>query len=126
MATASEMFFNELARHGHEVLLEKVVSGTVRFDLARGGRIERWHVAVEKGDVKVSRRNAAAECVVRMDAELFERIVSGEQNAMAAFIRGEVKIEGDLDLLMLFQRLFPGPPHTRDQVPAAGYARRQR
>jgi putative sterol carrier protein len=125
MANVTEMFFNEVARHSHEPLLEKM-SGTVRFDLARGGRIERWHVSVKKGDVKVSRRNAAAESVVRMDAKLFERIVNGEENAMAAVLRGAVRIEGDLDLLMVFQRLFPGPPHAREQVPAAGYARRQR
>jgi hypothetical protein len=39
---------------------------------------------------------------------------------MAAVLRGLIAIEGDIELLMLFQRLFPGPPGRRTPVPTAG------
>jgi putative sterol carrier protein len=60
--------------------------------------------------VTLSRRNAKADCVVRLDRKLSDRIVIGEENAMAAVLRGAIRIEGDAGLLLSFQRLFPGPP----------------
>jgi putative sterol carrier protein len=39
-------------------------------------------------------------------------MVEGKVNAMAAVLRGEVSLEGDLGLVISFQRLFPGPPRT--------------
>ena len=45
---------------------------------------------------------------MRADRKVFDAIVSGEMNALAATLRGAVVIEGDLGLLARFQRLFPG------------------
>ena len=39
----TDSFFHELDRRGHESLLEKA-TGSVRFDLADGRRIDRWSV----------------------------------------------------------------------------------
>jgi putative sterol carrier protein len=117
-------FFDELAQRGHEPLLEKE-EGTVRVDLVEGKQVERWLVAIDKGDVTVSRRNAAADCVVRADRSLFAAIASGETNAMAAVLRGELGVEGDLGLVAGFQRLFPGPAKSGDPRHAAGYVGRQ-
>jgi hypothetical protein len=39
---------------------------------------------------------------------VFEGMVSGEINPMAAVLRGTVDVTGDLELIVLFQRLFPG------------------
>jgi putative sterol carrier protein len=110
MADATTTFFDGLAARGHEPALEKV-SGTLRFDLRDGGRgTSRWLVTIRRGDVAVSRRNVEADCVVRADRALFDRIASGETNAMAAVLRGAVNLEGDRGLVLPFQRLFPGPP----------------
>ena len=117
-------FFEQVASRGHEPLLEKA-KGTFRIDLASGKQVERWLLIVDRGDVAVSRRNAAADCVIRCDRALFARIAAGEANAMAAVIRGEVGVEGDLGLLATFQRLLPGPPSSQDPRHAAGYARRK-
>jgi putative sterol carrier protein len=122
--TATTEFFEELSRRRHEPMLEKLAA-TVRFDLARDGRIERWLVAVDKGDIAVSRRNAKADCIVRTDGALFDGLVSGEVNAMAALLRGAIGVEGDPWVLVLFQRLFSGPAGSRDRRDSAGYARRQ-
>ncbi len=111
-ADATTEFFNDLGRRGHEPLLERVTA-TFRFDLVRSGKTERWLVVVTKGDVAVSRQNRKADCVLHADRELFDRLASGEQNAMAAVLRGEVVLEGDSTRLVLLQRLFPGPSASR-------------
>jgi putative sterol carrier protein len=105
-------FFHELGSRGHEPLLEKA-TGTIRFELANGRRKARWLVTVKKGDVTVSHRNTKADCVIRADKKLFDSISSGEENAMAAVLRGEIAVEGSRELLVFFQRLFPGPPRDR-------------
>jgi putative sterol carrier protein len=102
-------FFDELASRGHEPLLEKA-TGTLRVDLANGERSTRWLVAIKKGDLTISRENRRADCVARTDRGVFEGIVTGEDNAMAAMLRGALTVEGDPQLLVQFQRLFPAPP----------------
>lgn len=42
--------------------------------------------------------------------DLFEGMVTGRVNAMAGALRGVVSLEGDPTLLVLFQRVLPGPP----------------
>jgi putative sterol carrier protein len=101
-------FFAELGRRGHEPLLEKA-RGSARFDVVDGRRAERWLVTIDKGDLRVSRRNAAADCILRADRSSFERAVAGELNLMAAVLRGEVAVGGDARLLVLLRRLFPKP-----------------
>ena len=109
MADATEEFFEELKARGHEPALEKA-AGTLRFDLRNGKSIARWLVAIDKGDIAVSRKNAKADCVVRAEKDVFDAIISGEENAMAAVLRGALNIEGDAALLLPFQRLFRAPP----------------
>jgi putative sterol carrier protein len=104
---ATAEFFADLASRGHEPALRKA-TGTIRFDLT-GERTTRWLVSIAKGDVAVSRKSGRADCVVRVDRELFQNIASGEANAMAAVLRGAIEAEGDLGLLLSFQRVFPGP-----------------
>jgi putative sterol carrier protein len=114
MADATTRFFDDLGARGHEPLLEKA-TGTLRFDLAQGTRIDRWFVTVKKGDVAVSRKASAADLIVRADRALFDKVASGRQNAFAAVLRGAVTVEGHPQLLVLFQRLFPSPPKRRSR-----------
>jgi putative sterol carrier protein len=123
VADAIAEFFDELSRRGHEPLLQKI-TGTFRFDVT-GGPAEHWYVAVERGRVTVSRRNAKADCSVRADRETFAAIASGQANALAATLRGAAVIEGDVGLLAGFQRLFPGPPAGKPK-PKARAARRKK
>ena len=81
MADSTAQFFDELGRRGHEPLLEKT-SGTIRVDLKDGKKTERWLVAITKGDLAVSRQNAAADCVISADRALFDGIASGKTNAV--------------------------------------------
>jgi predicted lipid carrier protein YhbT len=114
VSDATEEFFAELERSGHEPLLDKV-KGTIRFDIVDGKRKMRWFVTIDRGNVAVSRRNASADSVVRIDRVLFDRLASGRANAMSEVLRGTIRVEGALEPMMLFQRLFPGPPLAKEK-----------
>jgi putative sterol carrier protein len=111
MTDATTEFFNELGARGHEPVLDKA-AGTLRFDLTDGKRTVRWLVAIKKGDVTISRRNAKADCIVRTETRVFDGLASGTENAMASVLRGALDIQGDPSLLVSFQRLFPAAPRT--------------
>jgi putative sterol carrier protein len=105
-------FFQKLGRREHEPLLAKV-TGRVRFDLVEGGHTDRWLVTVDKGDTAVSHKGGPAECTIRAERALFERLCRGEENAVAAVLRGALVCRGEVELLFAIQRIFPGPPRER-------------
>ena len=125
MADATTEFFAALGSRGHEPLLKRA-TGTMRFDLREGKKIERWLISVVKGDIVVSRRNARADAVVSADKALFERIATGETNALAAMLRDEVDVEGDVRLLVAFQRLLPSASRSRRRRSSTTGAGRKR
>ena len=92
-----------------QVPLLKQASGTMLLELTGAPRTERWRIIVDKGEVQVARGPGPADCMLRADRKLFARMAAGKVNAFAAVLRGAIKIEGDPRLLVLFQRLFPGP-----------------
>jgi putative sterol carrier protein len=125
MTDATAEFFDALVERGHEPLLKKA-TGTVRFDLRDGKKIDRWLVSIVKGDLAVSRRNVGADFVVSTDRALFDEVVSGKANAMAAWLRGALRAEGNPQFMVLFQRLFPGPPTSRKRPASTAPARSKR
>jgi putative sterol carrier protein len=102
---ATEAFFERVAETDYEPLLARI-KGTLRFDLDESGTIEHWFVSVDRGRVSVSHRNAAADAVLEADRSMFEQVLDGRINAMAAVLRGAIVPKGDLGLLISFQRLF--------------------
>lgn len=110
MTTGSaETFFEGLGQRAREPALAKV-SGRVRFDLVDGAHTDAWLVEVDHGDLRVERSAGAGDCTVRGDRTLFDELVTGHANAMAAVLRGALECTGDIELLMAIQRIFPGPP----------------
>jgi putative sterol carrier protein len=118
MVDATKNFFNGLGMAGPEPLLANS-SGSIQFELGKARGVEHWHVAVKKGDVAVSNQKSDASATVRCDKSLFDGIVAGETNAIAATLRGALLGEGDLALVMAFARLFPGPATSRSGVPTS-------
>jgi putative sterol carrier protein len=87
------------------------LNATIRFDLhSNGNGTRHWLLSLKSGEVTVSHRRDRADAIVRTDARLFDRLVRGEANAMAAMLRGQIAVEGDPRLLVAFQRVLPGPP----------------
>ena len=110
-------FFDELGRRGSEPLLRKV-SGRVRFDVVDAADTDSWLVAVDDGELTVTREAGAADCTIRADRAVFDEVVAGRANAVAAVLRGALACHGDLELLFAIQRVFPDPPRGWD--PTAG------
>jgi putative sterol carrier protein len=102
-----ERFFAKLGARAHEPLLRKA-TGSTRFDVVDGRRTRRWVVTVDGGDIAVVKGNGEASCVVRAERAVFDKIVTGRLNAVAAVLRGDLEVEGDWRLLVRMQRLFPG------------------
>jgi putative sterol carrier protein len=118
MADVIGDFLQELEK-GHQPLLGKV-QGTVRFDLTDAeGATDHWLVSVNRGDITVSQkrrlRPSKADCAIHCDKELFEQLITGEENAIAATLRGALVCTGNVELLFAIQRIFPGPPRKRQQ-----------
>jgi putative sterol carrier protein len=103
----TEAFFKGVAKTDQPLLAR--IKGTLRFDLDDKSKIEHWFVSVDRGRVSVSHRNAAADAVVEADRSLFDQIVDGSVNGMAAVLRGAVVLKGDLGLMISFARLFRSP-----------------
>ncbi|MEH0846409.1 SCP2 sterol-binding domain-containing protein [Micromonospora sp. CPCC 205711] len=117
MSNPTASFFEALGRRGHEPLL-KEATGTLRFDLAHDHEVDRWFLVIERGDVRVSRdEEREADCLVHGSRAVFDRIVSGRSHIYAAWVRNELRTEGDVRLARLLQRIMPGPPgahHPRE------------
>lgn len=109
MVTDTERALTELAERGPEPLLRRA-TGSIRLDLSDGSRTQHWYLDIHQGKVELSHREAPADAVMRTSRELFDEIVQGMRNAMAATLRNEIAYEGDPSLLLLFRRLFPWPP----------------
>lgn len=119
MTAATVAFFEALRQQGHVPALERL-TGRVRFDLSDPDRTHRWLVSVDRGDVAVSRRGGRADCVVSADKDVFEGMATGRVNAMSAVLRGLLGVQGDLNMLVLFQRVFPEPARRGAPTEAIG------
>jgi putative sterol carrier protein len=106
-ADPTDAFFEALGAIGRVPLLDNA-KGTARFEIVDGRKTDRWLVAVDNGDISVSKRNDSADCVLRCDKTLFTQIAAGKKNAVAAVLRGDLVVDGDWRLLVRLARLFPG------------------
>jgi len=124
MSDATTRFFADLGSIDHHPLLAKA-SGSLRFELSEGQAVERWRVEIRKGDVAVSHKAGVADCVLRTSQSLFDKLATGRENAMASVLRGALVVEGNIDLLLAFQRILPSPPRRRAAAGStAGQARK--
>jgi putative sterol carrier protein len=103
--------FAELGARGNDPALRQA-RGTVRLEVLDGNAVQQWLFAIDHGDVRVQQGGGEADAVVRLDAASFEAMMEGRTNPMAAMLRGLMRVEGDLELLMLFQRLLGASSET--------------
>lgn len=124
MPDSTTEFFDKLGRRDCEPRLEWT-EGTIRFDIREGQRIDRWLVRIARGILHVSRGERPADVIVAVDRAVFGRILEGQENVYAAWLRDELRLEGGNPTLFhsfwRFPPLFPGPPgghHPRSLVEA--------
>jgi len=96
----AEAVFRELsARASPEVV--KKVGHTFRFDLSREGRTRSWLVDLKTGSGSVteitgSGADVRADCTLTMADSDFVLLMSGKLNAQQAFMKGLVKLKGNM------------------------------
>ncbi len=119
MTDRTAEFFDRLGSQPQPLLSQ--VKATMRFDLDDRNATKHWYVTIDKGKVDVSVHNSDADTVLQIHRSLFERMVTGEANALTATLRGQIGLEGDPKLMVAFQRLLPGPARdTTASLPTKG------
>jgi hypothetical protein len=113
-SAGADAFFAELAERGHDPRLARA-NGVVRLEVGKGKRARVWHVELRKGDIVVVPGKGAADCTIRADEPTVEGILAGRINPVTALLRGEIELDGDSRLLVLFRRLLPGPARKRSR-----------
>ena len=73
------------------------------FDIEGAGK---WTVSVDDGKVSVTEGGEDADAVITTSEETFEKIVSGEQNPITAYMTGKIKVSGDTSLALKLRDLF--------------------
>jgi putative sterol carrier protein len=79
------------------------MSNSYLFDIEGEGQ---WRVVVEDGALSVSEGGGDADATISTSSDVFEQIVSGEQNPTTAYMTGKLKIKGDMGAAMKLQKLF--------------------
>jgi hypothetical protein len=106
MTDATQEFFAELGRRGHEPMLKRY-SGTLRWDIVDGDTTEHRMVRIDHGDLWVTESDGPADCVIIAERAVCDDVVRGRTSALAVLLRGAAAVEGDPELMVLAQRLFP-------------------
>ncbi|MET8230971.1 SCP2 sterol-binding domain-containing protein [Micromonospora sp. NPDC005298] len=113
MTEATERFFESLPARAPAVL-RGLADGTLQIDLGTGNQTEHWLVRMRPGAVDVSRNRGPADAIWYSSAELFDRLIAGKAQGIAAVLRNESTFSGNVVLFLAFRRFFPDPPGTRD------------
>jgi putative sterol carrier protein len=79
------------------------MSNSYLFDIEGEGQ---WLVEVADGALTVNEGSGDADATISTSSDVFEQIVSGEQNPTTAYMTGKLKIKGDMGAAMKLQKLF--------------------
>ena len=118
-----EEFFDRISATPQPLL--HGVRATIRIELTGNGGERTWLVRMRDDHVHVGRRMTRADATIRTDRRFFEQVVTGEANALTAALRGRLRVDGDIRLLVAFSRLLPSPPHRVTIVPPADRTARE-
>ena len=102
MAQSARDFFEGLPARADSSKLAGM-NNTYLFEVEGAGM---WLVTIEDGVLSVREGDGDADTRISTSEENFERLLSGEQNATAAYMTGKLKIKGDMGAAMKLQKLF--------------------
>lgn len=104
MATTAEIMAAMPSRFNAEEA--GAMNATVMFELSgEGGGV--WNVTIADGECVVNEGPAEEPtATLKMEAADYVAMVTGELNAINAFMTGKVRVEGDLNTVMKFQSIF--------------------
>lgn len=79
---------------------------TILFDLS-GEENEQWTVTIQDGQVDVAEGSVGSPAItVEITAADLKALIQGDLNPMAAFMKGRLKVKGDISMAMQLQNLF--------------------
>ena len=85
----------------------KGVHATFQFELSGDGG-GTYHVKVEDGSMAVAEGPApTANATIKMKGEDYVKMVNGKLSGTMAFLKGQMKIAGDMMLAQKMQAIFP-------------------
>ncbi|MGK5517826.1 SCP2 sterol-binding domain-containing protein [Micromonospora sp. URMC 107] len=115
MADVIDGFLERLSRKEIPTVqfMPPTVRGTVRLDIEGDKQIEQWFVTLRKGHAHVAREGREPEAVMRGSRPAFDRLASGEETFVALLFRNDIVVEGNIQLVDRFSRLFPSPRSAR-------------
>jgi putative sterol carrier protein len=99
---AAKEFFDNLEAQADEAKLAGMTNSYL-FDIEGEGQ---WLVAVADNKITVTEGTGEADATISTSGEVFEKIVSGEQNPTTAYMTGKLKIKGDMGAAMKLQKIF--------------------
>lgn len=82
---------------------KEAVGFNVKFDLGDTGKI---HVAGENAPMVVTNDDGDAETTFKISGDDLSSMLSGELNAMNAYMQGKLVVEGDIAKAMQLSSLF--------------------
>jgi putative sterol carrier protein len=102
MSSTLEAKLKDIAKEGAQSEL-RGTSGTCRFDV--DGRESLW-IRVENATVTLLDTPVDADCTLSSSSDDWDRIATGEQNPMTTWLRGDLKVGGDVQLANKVGHLF--------------------
>ncbi|MBI3360494.1 MAG: SCP2 sterol-binding domain-containing protein [Chloroflexi bacterium] len=85
------------------------VNAIIQFELTGEGG-GNWYATIAEGQLATASGTAAnPNMTLTASAEDYLSIINGDLSAMAAFMGGKVRIKGDVNLAMKFQKMFRSP-----------------
>ena len=106
VTSASEAFAQ--IKEGYDPEKTGGATGSFMFDLSGEGG-GQWAVVLEGDSVEVIEGGIeGASATISMAAEDFVSMVNGSLNAVAAFMQGKIKVQGDMALVMKLQSVLGG------------------
>ncbi|MFD6565623.1 SCP2 sterol-binding domain-containing protein [Micromonospora profundi] len=107
--------------------LPETTSVTVRLDVRCDGCTEHWYLTIADQRVQVTRSSDDADLVVGASRDVFDKLANGQMHLAVALLRNELTVRGNMALLMLLRRVFPGPAGARHprELGRAALARRE-
>ena len=104
----------ENAKHYFDTLADRFIpagakglNATFQFELSGDGG-GTWHVTVADGTMSVSEgAHATPTATIKMKAEDYVQMVNGKLNGTMAFMKGQMKVTGNMMLAQKMQAIFP-------------------
>jgi putative sterol carrier protein len=86
---------------------EKVagIVGTIQFELSGEGG-GKWALELDDGTMDIIEGGVESPTsTILMSTEDFASLINGQLNAVAAFMTGKIKVQGDMNLVMKLQTI---------------------